>query len=201
MKVKPALALILVFGFSPVWLAIGGVVLGGLSSRSHGYWDVAPWLVIVAIPFSAFTIGISLATIAVHALTPGTEERRHKFASVTFVVLCACAVLAGAYKWKRHSDQQAAIKSEEVRVLDFVRNQEAVRRDAARVDQVSVVIKSVGRDGWPVRYEISVKGQNAFYAIVDVARRSAGAEFVLRCTTTVYAGHRDGFKDPCDPPR
>ena len=43
------------FGLSPLWLALTVLLIGGATTDSPEYWNVAPWLVVAAIPASIVT--------------------------------------------------------------------------------------------------------------------------------------------------
>lgn len=46
------------FGLLPLWGSIIVLVAGSFASRSADYWNVAPWIVVIAIPACAVTLGL-----------------------------------------------------------------------------------------------------------------------------------------------
>ena len=45
-------------GLLPLWIAIVMLIGGGLMSPSHDYWNVAPWIVLLAIPACIVTLAL-----------------------------------------------------------------------------------------------------------------------------------------------
>lgn len=43
-------------GLFPLWAAIGAVVIGSYTSNSPDYWNVAPWLIVAAVPVCILTL-------------------------------------------------------------------------------------------------------------------------------------------------
>lgn len=48
----------ILFGLLPLWGSIIVLVAGSFVSRSAEYWNVAPWIVVIAIPACAVTLGL-----------------------------------------------------------------------------------------------------------------------------------------------
>lgn len=46
----------LLFGLLPFWIALTLMLAGGATSKSAEYWNVAPWLLLIAIPASIVTL-------------------------------------------------------------------------------------------------------------------------------------------------
>jgi len=46
---------ILIIGLLPLWISIAILLLGSLN-HTQDYWNVAPWIVIAAIPVSIVTV-------------------------------------------------------------------------------------------------------------------------------------------------
>ncbi|MGE5526009.1 MAG: hypothetical protein ACM3SS_20020 [Rhodospirillaceae bacterium] len=46
----------LLIGLLPLWAAIAVVAIGGHVSKSPDYWNVAPWLIIAALPVCIVTL-------------------------------------------------------------------------------------------------------------------------------------------------
>jgi len=46
----------LLFGLLPFWVALMLMLVGGAMSKSAEYWNVAPWLLVIAIPASIVTL-------------------------------------------------------------------------------------------------------------------------------------------------
>jgi len=72
--------LVLLFGFSPIWVAIILVVAGAHARYvPYEYWAVAPWLIIYAVPVCAVTFPLTL--LAVRYVEPGeptAPERKQR---------------------------------------------------------------------------------------------------------------------------
>ena len=48
----------LLLGLFPLWASIIALVVGSFVSDSRDYWTVAPWMVLIAIPACAVTLGL-----------------------------------------------------------------------------------------------------------------------------------------------
>lgn len=46
------------FGMLPLWVSIIVLIAGSFVSGSPEYWNVAPWIVVIAIPACAVTLGV-----------------------------------------------------------------------------------------------------------------------------------------------
>ena len=46
------------FGLLPLWVSIIWLIVGSFVSRSSEYWNVAPWIVLIAIPACVVTLGM-----------------------------------------------------------------------------------------------------------------------------------------------
>lgn len=44
------------FGLLPLWIALTVLLIGGATTKSHEYWNAAPWLLLAAIPVSLVTL-------------------------------------------------------------------------------------------------------------------------------------------------
>ena len=47
----------ILLGLSPLWASIVLLVAGSFVSGSPDYWNVAPWIVVAALPVCAVTLG------------------------------------------------------------------------------------------------------------------------------------------------
>ena len=61
------------FGLLPSWAA-WIVVLAGSIDAPSGYWNAAPWLIVISLPVSAITIGIAGVSLIVHAWKAGEPD-------------------------------------------------------------------------------------------------------------------------------
>lgn len=48
----------ILFGLLPLWVSIILLIVGSFVSRSSEYWNVAPWIVLIAIPACVVTLGM-----------------------------------------------------------------------------------------------------------------------------------------------
>lgn len=46
------------FGLLPLWAAVVALIVGSYISKSPEYWNVAPWLIVAAIPACAITLAL-----------------------------------------------------------------------------------------------------------------------------------------------
>ncbi len=46
----------LLFGLLPFWIALTLMLIGGATTKSAGYWNAAPWLIVGSIPLSIVTL-------------------------------------------------------------------------------------------------------------------------------------------------
>ena len=186
------------FGFLPLWASVAAVYLGSIQSHvSPEYWTVAPWLVIAAVPYCSITFGIASATLIVHKRTVGDESRKFKLSVLTFLSLCAAAIIAAALLWKQHKSHERDLKNEELMAMEFVKNQKSVALAVGDDFRVSIVSTKISH-GTPLQYDISVSGKKQMYALVNVSHASESTNFSLACLTPLYIGQRDPFKDPCN---
>ena len=44
------------FGLLPLWVALTALLVGGAMTESPEYWNVAPWLLVAAVPVSLVTL-------------------------------------------------------------------------------------------------------------------------------------------------
>jgi hypothetical protein len=186
------------FGFLPLWAAVVAMYLGSIQPHaSSQYWTVAPWLAIAAVPYCGITLGIAFATLVVHKRTAGDESRKFKLSVLTFFSLCAAAVIAAALLWMEHKSQERDLKNEDIKAMEFVKNQKAAALAVGGDFRVSIVSTKISQ-GIPIQYDISVSGKKQMYAIVNASHASGSTNFSLACLTPLYIGQRDPSKDPCN---
>lgn len=90
------------------------------------------------------------------------------------------------------------IRKEWSLVIDFVKNNKDVIREAGWISEVDPALSRIQPQSvLPDRYEVSVSGKKTIYAIVDVSRSAGDAKFTLACISYLSHGHREAFKDPC----
>ena len=172
--------LVLVFGFSPLWLAIGAMIVG---SRGQGpdYWNVAPWLVLLAIPVCAVTTLITLAAIKIAARRgPDPGPRAKPVGSTTLIVVALLVLAVAAGAWHRHQGRAHDSVEEKRQVVEHVRSDPDVVRLAG--DPFTAWVR-FGTGDPPSEYHVSVDGRKKFHAIVDVRRSAGAATFAIRCLT------------------
>lgn len=46
------------FGLFPLWAAVVALIIGSYISNSPEYWNVAPWMIVAAIPACAITLAL-----------------------------------------------------------------------------------------------------------------------------------------------
>lgn len=196
------------YGLLPLWAAIAIVVVGSWYSDSHEYWNVAPWLIVVAIPACALTFGIATLTLVVHARAGGEPSRRKTVAVGCFGVLNLLLVAAAGLWWMQTTRLKQEIETEKTRALDFVRSHATVvERFGAGLDVSIVTYATSSNERMPHRYEVSIDtkqpqgaepGPQYVYAIVGVWETAGERELVLDCITPTYMGQRDSSKGPCE---
>lgn len=81
--------------------------------------------------------------------------------------------------------------------MDFVKQNEAVMREAGGIEKVGLVSYTTSKNGSAVYYDISVVGTRTVYAIVEPSKNDGTSHFRLACTTPIDVGQRDPFKHPC----
>jgi hypothetical protein len=122
-------------------------------------------------------------------MAPGLEQQYMEQSSA----LCGKGQIDPAY-----AEQEK--KNEWAKVLDFVKNNNDVAREAGKIkDATPVSSTRSSNEVMPSRYEVSVSGENGkpVFAIIDVIRLSGKTSFFLTCTTHTPLGSRNLSKDAC----
>lgn len=122
-------------------------------------------------------------------MAPGLEQRYTEQSSA----LCGKGQIDPAF-----AEQEK--KNEWVRVIDFVKNNNDVVREAGKIkDAIPVSSTRSSNEVMPNRYEVSVNGESGkpVFAIIDVIRLSGKTSFFLACTTHTPLGSRNLSKDAC----
>lgn len=88
-------------------------------------------------------------------------------------------------------------KSEEVSVVDFVKNSKEVQSKAGVIKTVSIHSIGSKKGSSTKEYDLYVVGDKTVFPIVRVLRESSPPQIVLACVSEVSSGQRDPFKDPC----
>ena len=191
----------LVFGLLPFWVSIVNLILGSKGSTSN-YWAVAPWLVILSIPYCFITLGIAGATYKVYDSTSGCHSRKLKYAGRFFVVLSIVAIVVVKliWYWYENKEKEAKAIQESGRILversALVGRIEPSKLVVSRYMSQFNVLKQTGRFTYSVH---SIGESNlAFIAIVDVSQGSAGAQLRISCVIAErdYMNRQAG-SDPC----
>lgn len=195
------------YGLLPLWAAIVAVWIGSLYSNSSEYWNVAPWLIVVAIPVCAATLGVATVTLLVHGSVRGEPSRKTRMAIAAFVGMNLVLVAIAGGLWLRSAGVERDIEAEKVRVLEFVRGHAMVVERFGTDIGVSIVsYRTDSDDTLPRRYEVSIDTKRPqgtdpnsqyVYAIVGVRASADRRDVVLECLTPLYMGQRDSSRDPC----
>ncbi len=122
-------------------------------------------------------------------MVPGLEQKYMEQSSA----LCGKGQIDPAF-----AEQET--KNEWAKVIDFVKNNKDVVREADKIkDATPVSSTRSSNEVMPNRYEVSVSGENGkpVYAIIDVIRLSGKTSFFLTCTTHTPLGSRNLSKDAC----
>ena len=122
-------------------------------------------------------------------MVPGLEQKYMEQSSA----LCGKGQIDPAF-----AEQET--KNEWARVIDFVKNNKDVVREAGKIKDVTPVSSTrSSNEVMPNRYEVSVSGENGkpVYAIIDVIRLSGKTSFFLACTTHTPLSSRNLSKDAC----
>ena len=172
--------LVLVFGFSPLWLALEAMILG---SSGHGpdYWNVVPWLTLLAIPVCGVTTLITLVAIQIASRrAPEDRPRAKPVGSITLVGVALLVLAVGAGAWHRYQGGVRDSVEEKRQVVEHVRSDPDVHRIAG--DPFTAWVR-FGNGDPPRDYHVSVDGRKKFHAIVDVHRTAGAPTFAIRCLT------------------
>jgi hypothetical protein len=197
MSLSPRSAFFLTYGLLPLWAAVAFIVFAYMT-MSVNHSGTALWALVVALPSCGMTLSIAGIALAIHSRTAGESQRKLR-TSTTFVAVASFIVAAiGLALWHHRQSNEQDLQAEKPLVEQFVRTHPLVIGAAGTVSATSIALISFARgDSKPTSYEVSVTGSTTIYAIVDVDRSSGAPHLGLRCTTSVYKGHRDSHKDPC----
>jgi hypothetical protein len=145
-----------------LWVAVAIVIVGSLSSSSE-YWTAAPWVLVVAIPFCAVTLGIAAVTFVVHRATG-----KVRYAGACLALLVAGSLASAGIFWRRHSAAEAALEA------DQQAGQALVESTVPTGFSVSLSRTKMDAEGVPVRfvyYAYSLeRPADGVMAIVDVSQ-------------------------------
>lgn len=108
------------FGLLPLWASVIFVYAGSLQSRSSEYWNVAPWLIVMAIPFCVITLVIAGVTYAVYVSNKGSASQKLTRAAGAFALLWVVVLAGAGFIWNRHRANQADIAAEKAAAKQFV---------------------------------------------------------------------------------
>jgi hypothetical protein len=202
MKALRLVAWFAIFGLLPFWASLVLVILGS-TGRSSEYWAVAPWLVIMAIPFCGITLAMAAVTYGVYVATNGDFARKLKYAGGCFVVLSAVVLGCVAIVWNRHQAKEAELKATQEAGQVLVERSELVASTAPAGFSVSLNSSNIDSDtGVAARFTYYVRGPDsssgAIMAIVDVSRSSTQPQLALTCIIGAreYRDRQAGI-DPC----
>ncbi|MCX7893366.1 MAG: hypothetical protein N2544_13505 [Burkholderiales bacterium] len=188
---------VLGFGLAPLWGAGVLIWLVGRQSRSADYWNVAPWLLVYALPLCGVTLAIALATVGAFSLAGGSRARKLGVALASFVLLTGAVALLAHQHWRERNNLEKAKADDEARVVSFVAAHPAVHAAAGRPGRVWSGAARVDRHGLPIEYDVHVGVEPPLFAIVSVVRTAGETAFSLRCITTVPLGRRESHADWC----
>jgi hypothetical protein len=202
MKRINSICLYLGFGLLPFWSSIVYVYLGGVGQgHSDNYWVVAPWVIIMAAPFSAITLAMAGVVTLVYNTTGGGPSHKSRYASACFVFFLAIALIAMEHVWSTNppnnmSSDQATRAGER-----FVEN----NSDIAKLVAGPVRAHSRGYERIERAYRFvfdvspAAGGEAKFKAIVETALFFGQQSFRLRCLIPAreYAEENAGV-DPCN---
>jgi hypothetical protein len=195
---RVALALfILGFGLLPIWVASAIVYYGSLgASATSGYWNVAPWLIVLAIPVCAVTLAIAGVTIAVHRRTEGEPSRKWRFSTLTFAMLVVAVGAAGGAWWNYRRELQ----NEWQHAVEFVRTDRTIAELVGREPRAELTWTR-RRNGTPAFYGVAASGTRTVYAVVAVSRSWVRTpEFAIACISREDIRSEDrSADDPCAP--
>ena len=178
------------FGLLPLWAAIVIVVGGSFVSTSHDYWNVAPWLIVAALPASGVTSLIVAVAVVAGGKARGDATRRDLVKTRTFVigVLLLAAFAAGGW-WRSHQLERAK-REETVRVLELVKRDPQVVGRVGPETEVSLQSSRGSSGTMPVAYNVSVRRgykpglepmPPTFFAIVKVREAGGERRLVVEC--------------------
>lgn len=77
-------------GLLPLWAAVIVVYAVSLQSRSSEYWNVAPWLIVIAIPFCAVTLVLVGLIYAVYVASKASNSQKLTRAAARLPLFCCC---------------------------------------------------------------------------------------------------------------
>jgi hypothetical protein len=195
-----AICLYLGFGLLPFWSSIVYVYLGSEGyGRPQEYWAVAPWVIIIAAPYSAITLAMAGIISLTYKAADGSPHRS-RYAFACFVFFLAIVLVGMEYVWstnppKRMSADQATRAAER-----FVENDSeiaklvtgAVRADSRGHESIERAYRFV------LDVSAAADGEAKFKAIVETSWFFGQESFRLRCLIPArdYAKANPG-DDPC----
>jgi hypothetical protein len=184
------------FGLLPLWVALAVLMAGSYSTPSADYWNVAPWLLLAAVPACAITMAIAVASRVAFERTAGSRSYKLRVATLWFTsaIVLVCLVASGVW-WKHQLEKQDHAHSREL-ALRLVEQNDAVIRVAGGRPTVSVS-EVTSTHGTITRYDLSVDGERRIYAVVKVAQVDGAPSLSLACITAKSPGQREAFKDVC----
>ena len=188
------------FGLLPFWASLVYVYAGSRNAGSD-YWNAAPWLIGLSLPFCAITLAMAGITFAVYAGTKGDNSRKLKRALSCFALLTVLVLGGAGLVWNRYQGREADIAAEREAGKAFVEQHAEVIAVAPKGFRVGLSSSRMV-DNLPVEYTYYVHSRRdpapAYMAIVEVSRNGSESLFRLRCVVaeTDYKNLQAG-SDPC----
>jgi hypothetical protein len=201
MRRTSATGLYLGFGLLPFWSSILYVYLGseGLG-RPEEYWVVAPWVIIMAAPFSAITLAMAGIITLVDKDFGGGPTPRSRYAIACFVFFLAIVLVAMEDVWSSNPPK-VMTEDQATRAAEWFveKNSEIARLATGPVRAYSRGNEHIERG---YRFVIDVGpaagGETKFRAIVETSRFFGQERLRLRCLIPAreYA-EPNTSDDPC----
>ncbi len=165
------------FGLLPFWSSIVYVNLGSPGSgHAQEYWAVAPWVIILAAPYSAITLAMAGIITFVDKVDAEDRSRRSRYAMVCFVLFLAIVLVAMEHVWSRNPPK-AMTANQAARAAEYF---------VEKNSEIAMVVPG------PVRAHSrgSEKIQRSYRFVLDVGTGAGGdAKFKAIVETSRFFGH------------
>ena len=199
MRRTSSIFLYLGFGLLPFWSSIVYVNLGSVGQPAE-YWAVAPWVIILAAPFSAITLAMAGIVSYVDKQLGGGPSHRPRYAIACFVFFLAIVLLSMEYVWSSNPPKRMTADQRTRAAERFVENNSEVgklvtspvRAHSRGYEQIERAYRFVFDVGTAAGGDAKIK------AIVETSLFFGQEGFHLRCLIPVreYAEANMG-DDPC----
>jgi len=188
------------FGLLPFWSSIVYVYLGSVgNARPEEYWAVAPWVIIIAAPFSAITL--AMAGIITHIFkVAGGGPHRSRYAFACFVFFLAIVLVAMEHVWSRNPPKRMSYSQAPRAAERFVENNSEIAKLVTGPVRAHLRghVRVERADRFVFNVSAATDGEAKFMAIVETSWFFGQESFRLRCLIPAreYAKANTG-NDPC----